>query len=151
MWHIWCCSSNQQMFNNAHLINWYDIFVVWKIYSWTLMKQHEIPSRIIKKYHTQNKSLSIFVLINHILITSTYWAYYIHEFYRLYCVCQCNYFFRLSWCWGHFLAIIISKPIRKTYTFDIDLPYVVYNNMNRFFCISLVHFICVIKVLWLSP
>ena len=28
-------SINQRMLNNANLINWYDIFVVWKIYSWT--------------------------------------------------------------------------------------------------------------------
>ena len=48
------------------------------------MKQHEIPSRMIERYHTQNKSLSIFVLINHILITSTYWGYYIHEFCRIF-------------------------------------------------------------------
>ena len=32
------CSSNQWMLNNAHLINWYAIFVVWKIYSWTDFK-----------------------------------------------------------------------------------------------------------------
>ena len=88
---------------------------------------------------------------NYILITSTYWAYYIHEFYRLYCVYQCNYFFRLSWCWVYLLAIIISKSIRKTYTSDIDLPYVADNNINRIFCISLVHCICVIKVWWLYP
>ena len=32
------CSSNQRMINNAHLIHWYAIFLVWKICSWTDFK-----------------------------------------------------------------------------------------------------------------